>query len=228
MSTGFDGLLDFLLSEIALCGVQGMHDSLQFFFVWRRMEQSCKFLVAVTIIEGKSRNVWFVALHELRVYRQRSATMTSFYIYAFESYPMQFLPFFQHIAKTSFLQEPAPQTSIDLLMLSTSNRRPKMLLNPWTGAFRREDLAGLSMRTFGLGSARIKIFAFLTKAKFVFIPLLSSKQTKRTRRVHLDQRGQMSLHRLLSHPSTIRLIYLILSRGCEILCDNAFCRKVER
>lgn len=29
MATGFDELLDFLLSEIALLGVQGMHDSLR-------------------------------------------------------------------------------------------------------------------------------------------------------------------------------------------------------
>jgi hypothetical protein len=29
MATGFDNLLEFLLSEIALRGVQGMHDSLR-------------------------------------------------------------------------------------------------------------------------------------------------------------------------------------------------------
>jgi hypothetical protein len=32
MAAGFDELLDYLLSEIALCGVQGMPDSLRRFF----------------------------------------------------------------------------------------------------------------------------------------------------------------------------------------------------
>lgn len=34
MTAGFDELVDYLLSEVALCGVQGMSDPLHHFFFW--------------------------------------------------------------------------------------------------------------------------------------------------------------------------------------------------